>query len=191
MHRLTNTDSLLPEMQHSGRSEPSEANPNDLLTPKKIFFTSGTGRHRDPLVSFELALRDAGIHKFNLVPVSSIYPPGCEMVDLESGLNTLNPGQILFCVIARKTSSEQGKKIFASIGTAVPEDDIHHGYISEYSGDCNEGGGEDEEGHYSEKMAAEMLETAYGIKPARTFNITEKAEVRDNTTVVAAAVLVL
>lgn len=190
MHRLTDTDSLLPEMQHSGRSKVSEANPNDLLTPKKIFFTSGTGRHEDSLVSFELALRDAGIHKFNLVPVSSIYPPGCEITDLENGLNRLNPGQILFCVMARKTSNEQGKKVFASIGTAIPEDDILHGYISEYSGYCK---GEDTEdvGHYSEKMAAEMLETAYGIKPARTFNITEKAEVRDHTTVVAAAVLVL
>ncbi len=190
MHRLTDTDTLLPEMQHSGSSKPSEANPNDLLTPKKIFFTSGTGRHRDPLVSFELALRDAGIHKFNLVPVSSIYPPGCEMVDLESGLNRLNPGQILFCVMARKTSNEQGKKIFASIGIAIPDDDVLHGYISEYSGYCNEDGEEDA-GQYSEKMAAEMLETAYGIKPARTFNTTEKAEVRDNTTVVSAAVLVL
>lgn len=187
MHRLTDTDPLLPEMQHSGRSKASEANPNDMLTPKKIFFTSGTGRHQDSLVSFELALRDAGIHKFNLVPVSSIYPPGCEVVDLENGLTRLNPGQVLFCVMARKTSNEKGKKIFASIGTAIPEDDVLHGYISEYSGYCN---GE-ESGRYSEEMAAEMLETAYGIKAARTFNITEKAEVRDNTTVVAAAVLVL
>lgn len=190
MHRLTNTNSLLPEMQHSGRSKASGADPNDLLTPKEMFFTSGTGRHKDSLVSFELALRDAGIHKFNLVPVSSIYPPGCEIVDLENGLNRLNPGQILFCVMARKTSNEHGKKIFASIGTAIPEDDVLHGYISEYSGYCN-GNEEEDAGQYSEKMAAEMLETAYDIKPARTFNITEKAEVRDNTTVVAAAVLVL
>lgn len=34
---------------------------NDMLTPKRIFFTSGTGRHKDELVSFELALRDAGL----------------------------------------------------------------------------------------------------------------------------------
>lgn len=186
MHRLTDTEVAIPGMQHTW-SEDSEANPNNLLTPKQIFFTSGTGRHEDPLVSFELALRDAGIHKFNLVPVSSIFPPGCDIVNLEGGLNRLNPGQILFCVMARKTSNEEGKKVFASVGTAIPEDDALHGYISEYSGYCN---GEDA-GKYSEEMAAEMLETAYGIKPARTFNLTEKAEVRDNTTVVAAAVLVL
>jgi len=35
-----------------------------MLLPKKVFFTKGVGRHEDALVSFELALRDAGIEKF-------------------------------------------------------------------------------------------------------------------------------
>jgi len=99
----------------------------------------------------------------------------------------LNPGQIVFCVMAKKTSNEEGKEIFASIGAAVPEDPTLNGYLSEYSGYCN---GEDA-GSYSEEMAACMLESAFGIKPARTFNVTEKAVVKDYTTVVAAAVLVL
>jgi arginine decarboxylase len=160
---------------------------NDLLTPKKIFFTSGTGRHEDELVSFELALRDAGIEKFNLVTVSSIYPPGCEEIGVDKGVSMLNPGQIVFCVMAKKTSNEEGREIFASIGSAVPEDPSLNGYLSEYSGYCNE----EDVGSYSEEMAALMLESAFGIKPVRTFNVTEKAVVKDYTTVVAAAVLVL
>lgn len=43
--------------------------------PKKVFFTKGVGTHRDKLTSFELALRDAGIERSNLVMVSSILPP--------------------------------------------------------------------------------------------------------------------
>ena len=39
------------------------------LLPKKVFFTSGAGTHREQLNSFELALRDAGIEKCNLVSV--------------------------------------------------------------------------------------------------------------------------
>jgi len=157
------------------------------LVPKKVFFVSGVGRHEDALVSFELALRDAGIERFNLVPVSSIFPPQCEIVDVDEGLKELYPGQIVFCVMARETSKEDGKKIFASIGAAIPSDPALHGYLTEYHGEWN---GEDV-GKKAEENAAYMLETAFGIKPARTFNITKIAEVRKNTTVVAAAVFVL
>ena len=33
------------------------------LVPREVFFVSGVGRHEDELMSFELALRDAGIEK--------------------------------------------------------------------------------------------------------------------------------
>ena len=45
------------------------------MTPKKVFFTKGVGVHKDKLNSFELALRNAEIAKYNLVRVSSIFPP--------------------------------------------------------------------------------------------------------------------
>ena len=48
----------------------------NLWVPKKIFFTKGVGNHKEELHSFELALRNAGIEKSNLVYVSSIFPPG-------------------------------------------------------------------------------------------------------------------
>jgi arginine decarboxylase len=157
------------------------------LLPRKVFFTAGAGSHDDALVSFEFALRDAGIEKFNLVPVSSIYPPGCEIVSRDEGLAELFPGQIVFCVMARMTSSEEGKKIFASIGAAIPEDHSLNGYITEYYGYWD---GEDV-GKHAEETAAHMLETAFGVKPAKTLNVTVTSEVRKTTTVVAAAVLVL
>ena len=37
------------------------------LVPKAVFFTKGVGRNREKLSSFELALRNARIHKYNLV----------------------------------------------------------------------------------------------------------------------------
>ena len=48
------------------------------FVPKKVFFTKGVGIHKDKLASFELALRNAGIEKCNLVTVSSILPPNCK-----------------------------------------------------------------------------------------------------------------
>ncbi len=160
----------------------------DLFKPKKVFFVKGVGKHEDELVSFELALRDAKIEKFNLVLVSSIFPPGCEIVEVDEGLSYLHPGQIVFCVMARKSSNESGRRIYASIGTAIPEDPNVNGYITEYQGYCEEN---QDVGSYAEKMAAYMLETAFGIKAKKTFNVTVEAEVEKFTTVVAAAVFVV
>jgi len=159
------------------------------LVPKKVFFTCGVGYHEDELVSFELSLRDAGIERFNLVPVSSIYPPGCELINREDGLKELFPGQIVFCVMARHSSNKAGERIFASIGAAIPSDPTVHGYLTEYHGVCC---GEDP-GKHAEETAAYMLKTAFGVEPAETRSITAEADVKEGffTTVVAAAVFVL
>ena len=54
-----------------------------MFIPTKAFLTKGVGRHKEKLTSFEMALRDAHLANFNLVRVSSIFPPQCELVDRE------------------------------------------------------------------------------------------------------------
>ena len=54
-----------------------------MYLPKEMFFTTGIGHHKDKLTSFELALRDAGIAQFNIVLVSSIFPPHCKIISRE------------------------------------------------------------------------------------------------------------
>jgi len=76
------------------------------LVPKKVFFTTGVGRHKEMLESFEMALRDAGIEKFNLVTVSSILPPKCDIIEKPDGLKILVPGEIVFTVMSRNSSNE-------------------------------------------------------------------------------------
>ncbi len=65
----------------------------NVILPTKIFLTRGSGQHKEKLVSFEIALREAGINPFNLVRVSSIFPPGCELVSREEGLKLLSPAR--------------------------------------------------------------------------------------------------
>ena len=93
----------------------------EAFVPKEIFLTKGIGRHKEKLASFEEALRDAKIASFNLVPVSSIFPPGCKTVPVSKGLQELHPGQILHCVISRNTSNEYRRLISASVGFAIPK----------------------------------------------------------------------
>ena len=103
------------------------------LVPTKVFLVRGQGRHKEKLVSFEKALREAGIAPFNLVRVSSIYPPHCRYVTKAAGLKLLMPGQILFVVLSENATDEPGRLISASIGMAVPDDPAHYGYLAEHS----------------------------------------------------------
>ncbi|MDD2439231.1 MAG: arginine decarboxylase, pyruvoyl-dependent [Methanosarcinaceae archaeon] len=131
------------------------------MIPRKSFLTKGTGVHKDRLASFELALRDAGIEKFNLVCVSSILPPNCKIVPREEGLKELKPGSIVHCVLARNDTNEPQRLVASAIGTAVPVKENNYGYISEHHSY-----GEDEEtaGEYAEDLAATMLATTLGIE---------------------------
>ena len=101
------------------------------MTPTKAFVTKGVGKHKEKLSSFELALRDAGIAQFNLVKVSSIFPPGCQLVTRKQGLTMLSPGQIAFVVMSENSTNEPSRLIAASTGLAIPKDKTHYGYISE------------------------------------------------------------
>lgn len=130
------------------------------FVPKKMFFTKGVGSHKEELHSFELALRDAGIEKCNLVQVSSIFPPGCKMVSRNQGMKELKPGAITYCVMSRCCSNEPRRLIAASIGCAIPADKSMYGYISEHHSFGQTG---KQAGEYAEDLAAAMLASTLGI----------------------------
>lgn len=181
-----------------------------MFVPKRVFFTKGVGTHKKELHSFELALRDAGIEKLNLVQVSSIFPPGCKVLSRSIGMKKLSPGQVTFCVMSKLNSNEPRRLIAASVGCAIPTDRKLYGYLSEHHA---YGLTDNVAGDYAEDLAAAMLASTLGIeldenlgwdekkeiyrisdKIVKTTNITQSAIVKSDgsyTTVVAAAVLIL
>ena len=161
------------------------------LLPKKIFFTTGAGTHKENLESFEMALRDAGIEKFNLAAVSSIFPPNCEIMVKDKGLSELCPGEIVFCVMSRHASNQPNTRVSASLGCAIPKNPDEFGYISEHHAfeETTESAGT-----YAEKLAASMYETWTDSKPKDTFNVSTSKIVDEGglwTTVVSVAVMIL
>jgi arginine decarboxylase len=181
----------------------------DVLVPRYIFLTKGVGRHREQLASFELALRKAGIAEFNLVSVSSIFPPHCKLITKKAGLEKLEAGQLIFTVKSQAQTDEPHRLISASIGVARPADPCQFGYLSEH---FDFGIKEREVSDYAEDLAAGMLATTLGEttfdpdeswdnkrelykisnKIVRTRSITQTAVGRRNvwTTVIAVAVLI-
>ena len=179
-----------------------------MRVPTKLFLTKGVGRARAKLASFEAALRDAGVAEYNLVRVTSIFPPRCKIITREQGVKLLDPGQILHIVLADNATNEPNRLIAASIGLATPKDKNTFGYLSEHH---SYGETEERAGEFAEELAAEMLATSLGLdydqdlswkekeqvyklsgKVVRTLNISQTAVGHKNglwTTVVAAAVL--
>ena len=131
----------------------------DDFMPKECFFTKGVGRQKEKLMSFELALRDAGIEKQNLVRVSSIYPTSCKIISKNDGLPKLKAGQITFVVLAESATDEPNRLVCAGIGLAIPKNHAH-GYIAEHHG---YGMTEKRTEDLVEDLAATMLATTLGI----------------------------
>ena len=160
------------------------------LIPRKVFFTSGVGTHSEHLESFEVALRDAGIERFNLVTVSSILPPECEIVSKEEGLKELSPGEIVFCVMSRISSNKPGQILSASVGCAFPKETNKHGYISEYHA---YGETVEDVGKHAEKIARSMYSTWTNEEPDRVLSIPRSSLAEENEnwiTVISAAVFI-
>ncbi len=179
------------------------------MIPTKVFFTKGVGTHSQKLQSFELALRKAKIATFNLVRVSSIFPPNAKIISENEGLQLLNIGQIVYVVMAQAETDEPNRLVSASIGLAIPSDRASYGYLSEHHAfgvtakKC---------GDYAEDLAASMLASTLGIefdankdyderkeqylmsgRIVKTQSVTQSAEGQKDglwTTVLSAAVLV-
>lgn len=178
-----------------------------MYVANKLFLTKGVGKHKEKLVSFEMALRDAKLASYNIVRVSSILPPNCRLISVEKGINYLSPGQIIHAVIAEASSNEAHRLMAAAVGVAIPKNRNTIGYLSEHH--CF-GFDEKATGDYAEDIAAQMLATVLGInfdtnlsynerldhwklsdKIIKTRNITQAAIGKRDlwSTVVAAAVL--
>lgn len=132
-----------------------------MYVASKMFLTRGVGRHKEKLVSFEMALREAGIAAFNIVTVSSIFPPHCEIIPVADGLKELSDGQIVHAVVAKEATNEHSRLAAASIGVAIPRDRDKFGFLSEHHSFGQE---ESDAGNYAEDLAAQMLATILGVE---------------------------
>lgn len=180
------------------------------FVPKGVFLTKGVGLHKEKLESLEMAFRKADIAKFNLVRVSSIFPPNCKLISKDAGLKNLHAGQIVFCVMSENATNEPSRLIASSVGLAIPKDVERYGYLSEHH---SYGERAKTAGDYAEDLAASMLATILDVqfdpeasydkrkeiwkidgKIFKTTNVTQSARGNKKglwTTVVAAAILLL
>jgi arginine decarboxylase len=107
--------------------------------PTRVFFTSGVGTHETRRVAMQRAMEEAGVADCNLVKVSSVIPPRCEIITREHGLRLLRPGNIVYAVLGQASTNEPHQRVTAALCWAQPESDALPGYVTEIEEDETKG----------------------------------------------------
>jgi len=97
----------------------------------------------------------------NLVYVSSIYPPKCEIITREEWVKLLKPWNITFAVMSQNATNEPDRLMSAAVWLAMSKDENDYGYLSEHHA---YGETEEKSWDYAEDLAATMLATTLGIE---------------------------
>jgi arginine decarboxylase len=100
-----------------------------IKTPTHYFLVSGSSEGFTPLNAFDGALLRAGIGDTNVVKMSSIVPPHCQLI----APVPLPPGSLVPTAYASITSDIPGEIIASAVAVALPENPDYPGLIMEYS----------------------------------------------------------
>jgi arginine decarboxylase len=131
--------------------------------------TAGTAEGSTPLNAFDNALMAAGIGNINLVKISSILPPGVDLVTLPK----IKLGAVVPTAYAAMTSEVPGEVVAAAVGWARPADATKNGVIMEFHDKATR--------EEAERMIVQMLEEAFQvrgerIKDMRVFAVEHRVE---------------
>ncbi len=103
-----------------------------------IYVVSGKGVGKTQLSAFDAALKDAGVHNYNLICLSSIIPPHSNIIVSER-YNTPEDeyGHKLYVVRATISSGKVGESLAAGVGWYRPEGDGRGLFVEHET--CGEG----------------------------------------------------
>lgn len=114
---------------------PDVAVPHRQTRTRTIEVSCGTGTGPTTLAAFDGALRDAGIANFNLIRLSSVVPPGTDVVPMTGPVSPIKGewGDRLYCVYAEMRVDTPGAEAWAGIGW-VQNEETGKGVFVEHEG---------------------------------------------------------
>lgn len=110
-----------------------------MTNPLTIRVSAGSGTGRTTLAAFDAALAVAGVSDFNLIQLSSIVPPGSQVLEVD-GREQLpgGHGDALYCVYARAHASLPGHEAWAGLAWSRRDDGSGAGLFVEHDGPSHE-----------------------------------------------------
>jgi arginine decarboxylase len=86
------------------------------LPAMRISVSAGVGTGPTPLAAFDAALMAAGVHDYNLIPLSSVIPPGAVLERRRHEAPLEDYGRRLYVVLAHETATDVGASAAAGLG---------------------------------------------------------------------------
>ena len=154
-----------------------ETEVHGLMEVRKLYLVAGKAEGGTLLNAFDNALLDAGIGDVNLIKVSSIIPPGAEVLMEKPNLPK---GALVPCVYAERASDKPGERIAVALAVGIAEDGF--GVVMESEGETSE---------EAVAKAVQMVKEAFnvrGLPLKRILQITSEHQVVNCGSVVAACV---
>lgn len=99
----------------------------------KIEISSGIGTGPTKLAAFDSALIDSGVANYNLIKLSSVIPPGSQLVEVEETHPIGAWGDRLYVVMAEKRVDTPNEEAWAGVGW-VQEKGTGRGLFVEHDG---------------------------------------------------------
>ena len=144
----------------------------------KIDIVWGKSEGKTLISAFDRALIQAGIHNFNLIPLSSVIPPGATVSEIGAYESCHRRGDILYVVISSFSSNKPNAQISAGLGWVKTEEG---GLFFESQSECS-----------AEECEEEIRKGLGDMMSARSWNgeikmkvITHKVKEIANVTVAA------
>ena len=108
-----------------------QMNPRNM----SLYLASAIGRGRTELSAFDAALAGVGVANFNLIRLSSVIPPGSEIVEVDRCpfAHEGQWGDRLYAVYAEKRTSTPGEQVWAGVGWCQ-DPETGHGLFIEHEG---------------------------------------------------------
>ncbi len=104
----------------------------------RIRIASAAGRGPTVLGAFDAALRNAGIENYNLMPLSSVIPPGSVLESVPASTPPSEYGHRLYVVMARHHATKIGEEAWAGLGW-TQEGESGRGLFVELGGSSKRG----------------------------------------------------
>jgi arginine decarboxylase len=101
-----------------------------IFKPSRVHLAASAAEGITSLNAFDNALMKVGLADYNLLKVTSVFPPGARLVDVVD----VPAGSLLPCVYTSLADEEAGEKIAAAISLGIPEDPTVPGVVMEVSG---------------------------------------------------------
>jgi len=110
-----------------------------MTEPLTIRVSTGTGTGRTTLAAFDAALTAAGVGDYNLVRLSSVVPPGSQVLEVDGGGQLVGEhGDALYCVYAEAHAQLPGHEAWAGVAWSLRDDGSGAGLFVEHEGPSHE-----------------------------------------------------